>query len=118
MSLICKRFEKGEKPYSAEEISLEYKIPIRLTHHILSLLQEINLIHEVAEDTKSDNILYQPSIDINKINIELLLNRIDTNGSEDFKIDKDNEFGNHWQTLIKSRNFAKMENCAILLKDL
>ncbi|MBP1593687.1 MAG: tRNA-processing RNAse, partial [Bacteroidetes bacterium] len=82
------------------------------------LLQEINLIHEVAEDTKSDNILYQPSIDINKINIELLLNRIDTNGSEDFKIDKDYEFGNHWQTLIKSRNFAKMENCAILLKDL
>ncbi len=118
MSLICKRFEKGEKPYSAEEISLEYKIPIRLTHQILSLLQEINLIHEVAEDTKSENILYQPSIDINKINIELLLNRIDTNGSEDFKIDKDNEFGSHWQTLIESRNFAKMENCAILLKDL
>ena len=45
MSLICKRFEKGEKPYSAEEISLEYKIPIKLTHQILSLLQEINLIH-------------------------------------------------------------------------
>ena len=118
MSLICKRFEKGEKPYSAEEISLEYKIPIKLTHQILSLLQEINLIHEVAEDTKSENILFQPSIDINKINIELLLNRIDTNGSEDFKIDKDHEFENHWQTLIETRNFAKMQNCAILLKDL
>jgi tRNA-processing RNAse BN (EC 3.1.-.-) len=118
MSLICKRFEKGETPYTAEEISLEHKIPIRLTNHILDLLQNINLIHEVVSDTKSEDIIYQPSMDINKLNVGLLLNRIDTNGSEDFKVDKDEEFRNHWQTLIESRDLFIKRNSQILLKDL
>ncbi|WP_321517504.1 YihY/virulence factor BrkB family protein [uncultured Bacteroides sp.] len=118
MSLICKRFEKGETPYTAEEISLEHKIPIRLTNHILDLLQNINLIHEVVSDTKSEDIIYQPSMDINKLDVGLLLNRIDTNGSEDFKVDKDEEFRNHWQTLIESRDLFIKRNSQILLKDL
>ncbi|WP_321436927.1 YihY/virulence factor BrkB family protein [uncultured Bacteroides sp.] len=118
MSIICKRFEKGEMPYSAEEISLEYRIPIRLTNRILGLLQEINLVHETIADTKSENIMYLPSIDINKINVALLLERIDTNGSEDFKIDKEEEFRNHWHTLLESRDLYQKRNSEILLKDL
>jgi len=118
MSIICKRFEKGETPYSAEEISLEYRIPIRLTNRILALLQEINLVHETIADTKSENIMYLPSIDINKINVALLLERIDTNGSEDFKIDKEEEFRNHWHTLLESRDLYQKRNSEILLKDL
>jgi len=118
MSLICKRFENGDTPYTAEEISSEHKIPIRLTHHILDLLQEINLIHEVVADTKSDNILYLPSMDINKLNVAVLLERIDTNGSEDFKVDKEDEFQNHWHTLIEARDLYQKKNSEILLKDL
>lgn len=118
MSLICKRFEKGDTPYTAEEISLEHKIPIRLTNHILDQLQDINLIHELVEDTKSDSIMYLPSIDINKINVALLLDRIDTNGSEDFKVDKEEEFNNQWKALVESRELFNRKNSAILLKDL
>jgi len=118
MSLICKRFENGDTPYTAEDISSEHKIPIRLTHHILGQLQEINLVHEVVADTKSDNILYLPSMDINKINVALLLDRIDTNGSEDFKVDNKEEFRNHWHTLIESRELFQKKNSEILLKDL
>ncbi len=118
MSLICKRFENGDTPYTAEEISSEHKIPIRLTHHILDLLQEINLIHELVADTKSDNILYLPSMDINKLNVAVLLERIDTNGSEDFKVDKEDEFQNHWHTLIEARDLYQKKNSEILLKDL
>lgn len=118
MSLICKRFENGDTPYTAEEISSEHKIPIRLTHHILDLLQEINLIHELVADTKSDNILYLPSMDINKLHVAVLLERIDTNGSEDFKVDKEDEFQNHWHTLIEARDLYQKKNSEILLKDL
>ena len=118
MSVICKRFANGETPYTAEEISLEHKIPIRLTNHVLDLLQDINLIHEVVTDAKSDNILYLPSMDINKISAAYLLGRIDTNGSEDFKVDKEEEFKNHWQTLIESRDLLKSKDSGILLKDL
>lgn len=80
----CQRFEENAKPYTAEEISEECQIPIRLTHQILYELQEINLLHEVVDENNED-IGYQPSMDINKMNVALLLDRLDTHGSEDFK---------------------------------
>lgn len=33
----------------------------------------------------------------------LLLDKLDTHGSEDFKIDKENEFNNQWGALLKAR---------------
>lgn len=56
MSLIAKRFENNETPYTAEEISEEHRIPIRLTNQILYQLQEIHLIHEVVNRQKSEDI--------------------------------------------------------------
>lgn len=118
MSLICKRFEKGDTAYTAEEISMEHKIPIRLTTQILDMLQDINLIHEVTKDAKSDNIVYLPSMDINQLNVALLLDRIDTYGSEDFKVDKEKEFSGQWKVLLHSRDVYFKNTSEILLKNL
>jgi tRNA-processing RNAse BN (EC 3.1.-.-) len=103
MSLIAKRFEKNEPPYTAAEISEEHQIPIRLTNQVLYQLQEIELIHEVVTDEKSEEIGYQPSMDINQLNVAVLLDRLDTYGSENFKIDKDEEFNDEWKVLTESR---------------
>lgn len=118
MSLICKRFEKGDKAYTAEEISMEHKVPIRLTTQTLDMLQDINLIHEVTKDTKSDNTVYLPSMDINQLNVALLLDRIDTYGSEDFKVDKEKEFSGQWKALLHSREIYFKNTSEILLKNL
>ena len=103
MSLIAKRFEKNDPPYTAAEISEEHQIPIRLTNQVLYQLQEIDLIHEVVTDQKSEDIGYQPSMDINQLNVAILLDRLDTYGSENFKIDKDEEFSDEWKVLTESR---------------
>ena len=66
-----------------EDISEECQIPIRLTNQTLYELQEINLLHEVVTDAKSQDIAYQPSMDISKLNVALLLDKLDTHGSED-----------------------------------
>ena len=118
MSLIAKRFEQDVQPYSAEEISEECQIPIRLTNQTLYELQEINLLHEVVTDAKSQDIAYQPSMDINKLNVALLLDKLDTHGSEDFKIDKDKEFHGQWETLMKAREEYFRSASRVLLKDL
>ena len=117
MSLIAKRFEENAKPYTAEEISEECQIPIRLTHQILYELQEINLLHEVVDENNED-IGYQPSMDINKMNVALLLDRLDTHGSEDFKIDKDKEFSEQWEVLMNAREEYYKSASHVLLKDL
>lgn len=118
MSLITKRFEKDEPPYTAEEISEACQIPIRLTNQTLYELQEIKLIHEVMTDEKSEDIAYQPSMDINKLNVALLIDRLDTHGSEDFKIDIDKEFHGQWNSLMKAREEYYRSARQVLLKDL
>lgn len=61
------------------------------------------MIHEVVTDQKSEDIGYQPSMDINQLNVAILLDRLDTYGSENFKIDKDEEFNDEWKVLTESR---------------
>lgn len=53
LSAICKSFAEEKTPYSAEEISKQYKIPIRLTKRILYELQDIHLIFETIEEKKA-----------------------------------------------------------------
>ncbi|RRD92267.1 YihY/virulence factor BrkB family protein [Bacteroides heparinolyticus] len=118
MSLIAKRFAQNETPYTADKISEECQIPIRLTYKALYELQEINLLHEVMTDEKSEDIAYQPSMDINQLTVALLLDKLDTHGSEDFKIDKDNEFNSQWEVLVKAREEYYKKAGTILLKDL
>lgn len=115
-SIIVKRFEKGETPYSAEDISKESRIPIRLTRQILNLLTEANLIIEVnSPDERS--IHYQPALDISNLSIGYLFSKIDKFGSENFKVDK-NIFNKQWKKLIDSKELILKNDSQILLKDL
>ncbi len=117
MSLICKRFETEKDPYTAEMLSDENKIPIRLTTKILYELQDISMIVETPVSNESDLMAYVPAMDINKLTVGLLLNRIETKGSEEFKI-KIKESGGTWNTLTQAREEYYQNTDKILLKDL
>ena len=120
MSRIAKRFANNEAPYSAQELSEECQIPISLTNKVLCELKHKNvkLIHEVSSDEKSEEITYQPSIDINKLNVAMLLDRLDTCGSEDFKIDTTNTYSEQWNVLMQARQDYYNGSSKVLLKDL
>ena len=118
MSHIAKRFDHGQPPYTAEELSEECQIPIRLTQQTLYKLQEAGIVHEVSADAKSEATGYQPSIDTGKLSVALLLDRLYTYGSEDFKIDREHEYSEEWLTLLKARDIYYKETSHVLLKDL
>ena len=117
-SLIIKRFERGEKPYTADEISVQYCIPIRITTQILYHLTELKIIIEVKYGEDDRVIFYQPALDINKITVSFLLSKMDEYGSENFKIDTKGLVNHEWETLLKTRNDMYQANDKILLKDL
>lgn len=117
-SLIAKRFAKGEKPYTADELSDAYRIPIRITTQILYLLTELNIIIEVNFGEDERVVHYQPAMDINKLSVSYLLTKMDEFGSENFKIDTSVLFSKEWKTLLKTRNDMIQANSHILLKDL
>ena len=118
MSLIIKRFERGEAPYTADELSESNRIPIRLTTDILYLLAELDIITEVLVENDERIVHYQPALDINKISVAFLLQRIDEYGSENFKIDTEQQFKEEWFALLKTREDMFGPNSAVLLKDL
>jgi membrane protein len=118
ISLIVKRFEKGEKPYTADELSDANRIPIRLTTDILYLLMELGLIDEVRIDKDERVIHYQPAFDIHKMSVGYVLRKLDEYGSENFKIDTANQFKSEWEAMIKTREDMYIPNEKMLLKDL
>ena len=75
-----------EKPYTADELSESYRIPIRLTTRILCLLTELGILIEVNYEDDERIVHYQPAFDIHQISVGLLLRKIDEHGSENFKI--------------------------------
>ncbi len=117
-SLIIKRFANGEKPYTADELSDSYRIPIRVTTQILYMLTELKIITEVVVGNDDRVIHYQPAMDINQISVSLLFEKIDQFGSENFKIDTKGVFNKEWKTLLKTREEMVRSNENVLLKDL
>ena len=117
LAAICKRFEQIQVPYTAEELSREHRIPIRLTKRILYELQDMHLIYEAVSDEKGRDITYIPGVDINRLTVGMLLTKLDMNGSEDFKIDNA-RYPDSWKVLVKARKEFTEQNNRILLKDL
>lgn len=117
MSLICKRFQTELPPYTAESLSDEHKIPIRLTTTILYELQDLHMIYETPVENEDEEMAYLPSVDINHMNVAMLLNRLDREGSEAFKIDR-SQYKKTWDTLAKARDSYYEDTSTILLKDL
>ncbi|MBB4038172.1 membrane protein [Dysgonomonas hofstadii] len=115
MTLIIRRFEKGENPYTADELSEQYKIPTRLTGDTLFYLQQIGLIVETPTD---DDLIpaYIPAIDINQITVGYLFQKMNTYGSEDFAIDIESEFKKEWETILETKDISTSN--PKLLKDI
>ena len=116
MSLICKRFQTDLPAYTAESLSDEHKIPIRLTTTILYELQDMHMIFETPVED-DEEMAYLPSVDINRMSVAMLLSRLDREGSEAFKIDRERYYAS-WEALSKARNEYYESTGKILLKDL
>lgn len=117
VSLIVKRFEKGEKPYTADEISSSYKIPTKVTSDMIYHLQEIGIIIETPSD---DQLVpaYVPAMDINQLSVGLLLDRSLKYGSEDFVIDIHQTFNNEWKHIQRMGEKVVESERNMLIKDL
>jgi len=77
---IIKKFEKGDDPPLANQIGNELGIPIRLMRDILFELVRARILVETATESEKEKG-YQPAIDINKITLQFVSQRLDDLGS-------------------------------------
>lgn len=80
VNLIVKRFEKGEKPLTTLELSMNLKIPVRLMRVLLNQLIQCRIISETI-DSKTKSIAYQPAQHIDNFSVSFVINSLDNLGT-------------------------------------
>lgn len=88
---ICvKNFTGGEAPWSAEKISGELELPVKLTKSLLTDLVSCRILSETkGADEKA--IYYQPARDVNTLSINFILQSLDNIGSGDLHLSETKE---------------------------
>jgi membrane protein len=118
MNVLCKRFANEEGPMTMSELATQYQIPVRLTTWTLNRLLEMKLISETSSPHSKEMAAYQPAVDINKITVGMLYKKMFEYGEEDFVIDVDELYHQHWHALIDIESCMCEKGKAVLIKDL
>lgn len=118
MSHICRRFEKGEKPYTALELKLKTNIPIRVAQELLYELTNMHMVSEVTSDEKGEESVYQPAEDLARLSVGLLIERYESAGKWEISLNlKDTDHGKWNATIANHARYIEAQK-SILLKDL
>lgn len=118
INIIAKRFANGEKPMTADEISTTFKIPTTLISDIIYYLLTLNIIVETPTTDDSLVSAYVPAMDINKLSVGYLIDKMNSNGSEDFMIDREGELSGVWNQIVKMQELLTSTQRDVLIKDL
>lgn len=78
LTSIIGRFIRGEKAYTAEELSVRHSLPLRLTHRLLRWMQEARLIVPVEEG--DDAVGWHPQRSVDYFTARRVFDSYDLNG--------------------------------------
>lgn len=114
---IVKQFEGQKPPLSSEDISEEFKLPIRLVNQILTRLVETSVLIEVY-GLKSKTKTFLPAIDINQLTLSLFYSKLERFGSEQFLSTKNEKLDEFWQKALDIKQHSEKHTGKILIKDI
>lgn len=107
---IVYRFVEDENatPHSAESISKEHAIPIRMVQRIIELLLSLELIAEVIDTKSGDRGYFVPQNNPESITVGDLFALLDKKGTEDFEIEENKTYIELWEATLTSRKGYEM----------
>ncbi len=114
--IIIKRFEKGEKAYTTDEIVSKYKLPIRIVNQMLSELVTAKLI--VTSENEKGVESYLPAMSLELLTLEFIESKLETHGSQEFFRNKNIEMDYFWDKITTIQSESDLIKESILLKDL
>jgi membrane protein len=77
--LCVKRYQAAEAPLTANDISRELEVPIRLVRSLLSELTEARVLSEVCLG-QGEDVAYQPACDIDRLTVAKIIEQLDQKG--------------------------------------
>jgi membrane protein len=114
---VIKRFERGEDPITALDLSMTLLLPIRLVNEILFELTKSKVLIEVNIDDK-DHIAYQPAMDISNLKVSTVLQMLEGCGSGNLHFQETNSMKKIQEIVDEFKVLMNKSEKNILLKDL
>ena len=119
LSLICKRFSEGGKPYTALELKLATNIPIRITSELLYDMSKAHLILEtVGIDEKEEDPVFFPAESLENLSVGAMVDRLEAQGSWKLDVNLRAHASVNWGKAYQARRAYLKSLRGILLKDL
>lgn len=118
MCVITKHFAYEYKSITLESLTEKYDFPPRIAIDIIGRLVEANLIVGVIDGDSDNGPSYQPAIDINKLSVAFVLNRLNNHGESGFIPNFDAKFNKISTSVDDMVNSLDGNACSILLKDI
>src|SRR5688500_10480853 len=116
-SLCVKHFLNAEKPFTAEAISRQLEVPIRLVRSVLAELTEARLLAEIRADGRED-VAYQPACDTQRLTVAAVIERLDQQGVTTVPIVETADVQNLRETLKRYREIVEQSSANLQLQDL
>jgi membrane protein len=92
MAIIVRHFDNGNKAITLDDFTNKYDFPPRIAIEIIEELVEAQLVSKTILIDKDEEIGLQPAVDINKLSIAYVLNRLDNHGASGFVPNFDSNF--------------------------
>ncbi len=112
-----KKFQQGEKPPGADEISDQLEIPIRLVREILFELTEAGILSEVKLDDP-EAIGFQPARTIEKITVFSVMDQLDQQGIDSIPIAQSKDLDKLKASLVRFHEMLGKSPENLKLKDI
>ncbi len=115
--IFLKQFENQQPPLSAEKISTDYDLPIRLVKEVLDNLLEAGILFEIYQPYSRVKI-FTPAIDIHLLTVDQLFIKLDENGSALFLSNKNKVLDDFWNRFEALKQKSEQNNPPILIKNI
>ncbi|MCX7986591.1 MAG: YihY/virulence factor BrkB family protein [Bacteroidales bacterium] len=113
---IVQKFVNQEIPPTAEEISEENQLPARVVRQLLNQLEEVRIV--APTPVSNEAMGYFPAVDIQKLTVLDVINRLDQLGINNLPIAEGKGIGNITQALDKISEHIYLSNLNMLVKDI
>lgn len=90
LNFIVKNFKKGETPYTAEQISEQLKLPLRLVRYLLYDMVECRILAETPSLNHKETA-FLPAVDISTLHVQTVLEKLNNKGVTLEYIDKNQD---------------------------
>lgn len=118
MSIICKRFAEGKKPFTALELSKQSSVPIRVVVDLIYKLIDAGMLIEITSDEKSDSFTFMPAESIDNLSLGVMIDRLESHGKWKLDLSINQIYSSKWNKAILLRSDYLKQARNILLKEL